>query len=68
MPGLQGKVEVHPSLNLCKDVVTLENFASETEADLKYFFEPECEVNVHMICRKVNDIFVPLATLTLTLN
>ena len=38
--GLQVKVEVHPILNLCKCVVTHEDFASESEEDLKSFFEP----------------------------
>ena len=39
--GPQVKVEVHPTLNLCKGVVTHEDFASESEEDLKSFFEPK---------------------------
>ena len=45
-----------------------ENFASESEEDLKSFFEPEGEVNVHRIRRKVYGNFVPSATLILTFD
>ena len=57
--GLQVKMKVHPTLNLRKDVLTHEDFASEPEEDLKYFLVPEGVVNVHRICRKVGGIFVP---------
>ena len=66
--GLQVKVEVHPTLNLCKGVVTHEDFASESKEDLKSFFEPEGVVNVHRIRRKVNGNFVQSTTLILTFN
>ena len=66
--SLQVKVEVHPTLNLCKGVVTHEDFASESEEDLKSFFEPEGVVNIHRIRRKVNGNFVPSATLILTFH
>ena len=63
--GLQVNVEVHSILNLCKGVVTHEDFASETKEDFKSFFEPKCVVNVHGICQKVDGIFVPATTLIL---
>ena len=66
--GLQVNMEVHPTLNLCKGVVTHEDFSSESEEDLKSFFEPEGVVNVHRICWKVNGNFVPSATLILTFD
>ena len=44
--GIQVKVEVHSTLNLCKGVVKHEDFASESEEDLKFFFEPEGVVNI----------------------
>ena len=66
--GLQVKVEVHPTLNLCKGVVSYEDFASESEEDLKSFIEPESVVNVHRIRRKVDGNFVPLTTRILTFN
>ena len=56
------------SLNLCKGVVTHEDFSSESEEDLKSFFEPEGVVNVHRIRQKVDGIFVPLTTLILTFD
>ena len=55
-------------VNLCKCVVTHEDFASEFEEDLKSFFEPEGVVNVHRIHWKVDGIFVPSTTLILTFN
>ena len=57
-------MEVHSTLNLCKDVVSDDDFASESEED----FQPEGVVNVHRIHWKVNDIFVPSTTLILTFN
>ena len=59
-------MEVHPTLNLCKGVVTHEDFASESEEDLNSFFEPEGVVNVHRIRWKVDGNFVPSTTLILT--
>ena len=61
-------MEVQPTLNLCKSVVTHEDFTSESEDDLKSFSEPESVVNVHRICRKVYSIFVPSTTLILTFD
>ena len=55
-------------MNVCKDVVTHENFASESEEDLKSFFEPEGVVNMHRIHWKVEAIFVPSTTLILTFD
>ena len=39
--GLEVKVEIHHTLNLCKGVVTHEDFYSESEEYLKSIFEPE---------------------------
>ena len=64
----QVKVEVHPTFNLCMGVVTHENFASESEEDLKSFFEPAGVVNVHGIRRKVGGISFPSTTLILTFD
>ena len=66
--GLQVKVEVHPTLNLCKGVVMHEVFASESEEDLRSFFEPEGVANVHRIRPNVYGNFVPSATLNLTFD
>ena len=60
--SLQVKVEVHPTLNLCKGVVTHEDFTSESMEDFMSFYEPEGAVNIHRICRKVDGIFVSSTT------
>ena len=57
--GLQLKVEVHPTLNLCKGVVTHKDFALESEEDSKSFFDPGNVVKVHRIRQKVDGTFVP---------
>ena len=66
--GLQVKVEVHSSLNLCNGVVTHEDFASESEEDLKFFFELIGVVNVQRIRRKVDGVFIPSTTFILTFD
>ena len=66
--GHHVKVAVHPTLILCKHVVTHEDFGSESEEVLKSFFEPKCVVNFHTIRQKVIGNFVPSATHILTFN
>ena len=46
-------------LEMCKGVVTHEDFVSESEEHLKCSFEPQGVENVHRILRKVDSIFVP---------
>ena len=55
--SLQVKVEINPSFNLRKGVVTHEDFASESQEDLQSFFELEGVVNILRIHRKVDGIF-----------
>ena len=55
--GLQAKVEVHPTFNHCNGVVTHEDFDSESEEDLKSFYEPEGVVHVHRNRQKVDGSF-----------
>ena len=50
--GLQMKVDVYPTLNICNGVVTHEDIASVSEEYLKSSFEPEGVVNVHSILRE----------------
>ena len=68
LAGLQVKVEPHPTLNLCKGVVTHEDFVSESETDIKSFFEPEGVVHIHRVQRKVEGKLIPTSTLILTFD
>ena len=65
---LQVKVENHPTLNLCKGVITNQDFTSESEEVLKSFLVLEGVVNVHRLCRKVDGNFVRSTTLILTFD
>ena len=63
-----GKGGSPPHLEPLQGVFKHEDFASESEEDLKSFFEPEGVGNIHMICRKVDGNFVPSSTVILTFN
>jgi hypothetical protein len=59
---------IHPTLNLCKGVVNHDDFSSESEENLKAFFEERGVADIYRIQRRVDGKLVPTSTLVLAFN
>jgi hypothetical protein len=66
--GLQIGVVTHPTLNPCKGVVNYDDSSSESEKDLKAFFEERGVVYIHQIQKGVDGRLIPTSTLVLAFN
>jgi hypothetical protein len=61
-------VVTHPTLNPCKGVLNYDYYYSESEEDLKAFFEERRVVYIHQIQKRVDGRLIPTSTLVLAFN